>query len=333
MAWRTPAFWNRKPGLAALTLSPIGAAYGAIAARRMRRQGLRVSKPVICVGNLTAGGAGKTPTVIALARMLRDMGEQPIVVSRGYGGSNVGPVEVEPARQNAGLVGDEPLEIAVHVRCFVARDRAAGAKAAIAGGATVILLDDGLQNPSLEKTLSLAVIDGEVGFGNGYCLPAGPLRAPVAAHKDFVDAVIIIGATENATKDAAALVDDRYAIFSAAFAPPDSAIQELLGRDVLAFAGIGRPEKFFKTLAAAGAIVRERVAFADHHSYADAELRAIAERAAARGWRPVTTVKDAMRIGDRAASIFGGTLVALPVTLTFEDEAGMRALLRRALSP
>jgi tetraacyldisaccharide 4'-kinase len=190
---KAPDFWWREPGLAAQALAPLSRLYGAIAAHRMARPGVRAAVPVICVGNVTVGGAGKTPTALALAAMLAEMGRRPFVLMRGYGGRLPGPVRVEPERHGPADVGDEALLLARAAPTIVSRDRPTGAALAVAQGADVILMDDGLQNPSLAKDLTLAVFDGAVGVGNGLCLPAGPLRAPLAAQWPRIDAAIVIG--------------------------------------------------------------------------------------------------------------------------------------------
>src|SRR5208283_4813921 len=181
-------FWAaRKPGALARLLQPVGALYGAVAARRMRRPGARVGAPVVCVGNFVAGGAGKTPTALELARLLISDGRRVAFLSRGYGGARrAEPLQVDPTLHSAAIVGDEPLLLARVAPCWVGPDRVRSARMAVEAGADVLVLDDGLQNPALEKTLAFAVVDGEAGFGNGLCVPAGPLRAPLAAQAPMV---------------------------------------------------------------------------------------------------------------------------------------------------
>lgn len=327
---RAPEFWRAPPGAMARALAPLGWAYGAVAAARMTRAGARLEKPVICVGNLTAGGAGKTPTTIAVARILRDMRRAPFVVSRGYGGTATGPLRVDAARHDAAMVGDEPLEIAAHAPVIVSRDRVAGARQAIGDGADVVLLDDGLQNPSLAKALSLAVIDGEIWFGNGYCLPAGPLRAPVAAQAPFIDAVIIIGGDRNVPPIASPIA--AKPTLRAQMVPDATTIAALTEKRILAFAGIGRPEKFFATLRAAKIDLAAVQDFGDHESYTDVALIALAQRSRAEDLHLVTTMKDFARIGAaRAKEIFADRLTPLPAELVFENVEAARALLANAL--
>ncbi|MBH5391078.1 tetraacyldisaccharide 4'-kinase, partial [Bradyrhizobium diversitatis] len=190
---REPAFWYRPHSPLSHVLFPLGALYGAVTAWRMQRDGVDAGIPVICVGNYHVGGAGKTPTVLALTKLLRELGETPVVLSRGYGGRLKGPVMVDRARHAAADVGDEPLMMARDVPVTVARDRLDGVALAKSQGATVILMDDGFQNPGLFKDASLIVIDSERGLGNGQVFPAGPLRAPLQAQLARTDALVLIG--------------------------------------------------------------------------------------------------------------------------------------------
>ena len=190
---RDPAFWWRPAGLASGLLRPLGAVYGAIAGARLARPGRNVGIPVICIGNLTLGGAGKTPTAILVAKILAEAGRKPFALSRGYGGSLSGSVMVDPARDRAAEVGDEPLLLAQSVPTVVASDRGAGAIAAFEAGAEILVMDDGFQSPNLQKDLSILVIDGRRGIGNGKVFPAGPLRAPVDAQLRRAKAVLLIG--------------------------------------------------------------------------------------------------------------------------------------------
>jgi tetraacyldisaccharide 4'-kinase len=295
-------------------LSPLGFLYGAATARRMARPGVRAGVPVLCVGNFTVGGAGKTPTAIALARMLRAAGERPAFLSRGYGGERrAASVRVSVA-EGARRVGDEPLLLARVAPCYIGPDRVASARLAIEDGASVIVMDDGLQNPSLEKTLTIAVVDGEAPFGNGLCLPAGPLRAPVAAQTPFVDALAMIGGDEAAAAKVAAAAPGKP-LFRARLKADAIAASQLIGRPVLAFAGIANPEKFFSTLAGIGAQVAEREVFPDHWLFRPREIQRLVARAARRGLTPVCTEKDYVRL----PANFADEVRTLPVTLSFDD--------------
>ncbi len=234
---KAPAFWWDRPGAAAALLSPLAAIYGSIAARRMAEPGERAGIPVICVGNLTVGGAGKTPTAIAIARLLIAAGERPMFLSRGYGGRLAGPVSVEAAH-TAVQVGDEPLLLARVAPAIVAAARVAGARFARERGASVIVMDDGFQNPSLDKDLSILVVDAR-GIGNGCVLPAGPLRAPLAPQLDRAAALLIIG---DGTSAMESLARERgLPIFHGTLEPDPDTVASLQARKVLAFAGIGDP--------------------------------------------------------------------------------------------
>ena len=278
---RTPGFWTkRKPTLLARALQPIGLAYGRATARRMRRTGERAQAPTICVGNFVAGGAGKTPTAIALARMLIANGRRVAFLSRGYGGAErVEPLLVDANAHTAAMVGDEPLLLARIAPCWVGADRVRSARSAVEAGANALMLDDGLQNPALVKDLAFAVVDGETGFGNGLCVPAGPLRAPVAVQLPFVRALIVIGGEDAALTEIAASAPGKPLI-RASLEPDALAAAPLIGREVVAFAGIARPEKFYATLRRVGAQTRH-----DPQLRRPSPLHAARDRGADRGGR------------------------------------------------
>ncbi|MCA1410803.1 tetraacyldisaccharide 4'-kinase [Bradyrhizobium sp. NBAIM20] len=322
---REPAFWYRPRSLQSCALWPLGALYGAITARRMLRQGVDAGIPVICVGNYHVGGAGKTPTVLVLTKLLRELGETPVVLSRGYGGRLKGPVMVDRERHDAADVGDEPLMMARDVPVVVARDRLDGVALAKSQGATVILMDDGFQNPRLFKDASLIVIDGERGLGNGAVFPAGPLRAPLAAQLARTDALVLIG-DGNAANDVAAEIAKRNKPELRARLKPDAAsLAQLLGKRVFAFAGIGDPERFFRTLRASGIDVVRTRAFADHHMFSDGEIAALAAEAQREQLTLVTTEKDLARLRGRAGVPDG--IVPFAVQLEFDDLAKLRQLI------
>lgn len=319
---KAPGFWSRPPGLAALLLAPLAAIWTSAARRRQSKaKPTRVDVPVICVGNLTAGGTGKTPTVIALVERLHGMGRVPHVVSRGYGGSETGPLRVDEMRHKADAVGDEPLLLAAFAPTWVARDRVAGARAAIAAGADVIVLDDGFQNPALAKDISVVVIDAAAGFGNGRVMPAGPLREPVLDGMERADFALLIGDV-----DARCGFVDTYDLpvpLALATLQPLRTGMDWQGMRCVAFAGIGRPAKFFATLAGEGADILARHAFADHAPYRHDLLKRLSAEARALGAELVTTEKDAARL----PAAYRGSILVLPVRLQIDDDAGLWAAL------
>jgi tetraacyldisaccharide 4'-kinase len=324
---REPPFWWREAGRGARLLAPLGATYGAIAARRMTRSGQHANVPVVCIGNPTVGGAGKTPAALAIARMLQAAGECPVFLSRGYGGALAGPVRVDPTHHRATDVGDEPLLLARVAPVVVARNRVRGARVALAAGASVIVMDDGFQNPSLAKDFSILVIDGRRGIGNGRIVPAGPLRAPLPVQLERAHALIAVG-PPLAPEIVAEAKARALPMFQARLEPDRSFVAALGGGRALAFAGIGDPEKFFATLRESGVAIAAARSFADHHRYSRAEAQALCEHADREGLVLVTTEKDIVRMqGDTASAELAVRCHALPVSMTFADDAGLRALL------
>jgi len=308
---RAPEFWQRR-GLAALLLAPLGALYGASVRWKARHaKSYRTTARVICVGNLTAGGSGKTPVALALGARLKARGDRVFFLTRGYGGTEPGPAQVQPG-SSAAQMGDEALLLARFAPTIVARDRAEGAAHAVAQGATSIVMDDGHQNFVLAKDLSIVVVDGESGFGNGLMIPAGPLRESVAQGLARADAVILMN---DGDPD---LGDYKGPVLRARLVANGDAFR---GRRVFAFAGIGRPGKFLASLEAAGAIVTGTQFFADHHPYRESEIAALKARAG--DAQLVTTEKDLVRLDarDRAG------IAVLPVEARFDDEAALDRLL------
>jgi tetraacyldisaccharide 4'-kinase len=324
---RDPAFWWRKAGLAARLLAPLGTAYGAIAARRMAGSGARAALPVLCVGNFTLGGAGKTPTVMMLAHLLQDAGERPCCLSRGYGGSLAGPKLVDVHTDRAADVGDEALLLARVAPTIVARDRVEGARAAAAQGASVVIMDDGLQNASLAKDFTIAVVDGRRGIGNSKVFPAGPLRAPLDAQLKRSDALLVVG-EDSGAREVAALAGARgLPVLHGRLKPDAAAIAELKARKVLAFAGIGDAEKFFATVAQAGIAIVQRKSFADHHRYTAEEAASLIMQAEHDGLALLTTEKDRARMaGEPLLAALAQRAHVLPVTLVVDEADVLRSL-------
>jgi len=329
---REPAFWWRKAGLAAALLAPFGFVYGAVAARRMTMKGVSVGVPVLCVGNFTLGGAGKTPTVMMLARMLSDAGERPFCLSRGYGGDLAGPKLVDTGTDVAARVGDEPLLLARTAPTVVATDRTGGAEFARAHGAGLIIMDDGLQNSSLRKDFTLAVVDARRGIGNRCIFPAGPLRAPLAAQIAQSDALLVVGEGARAGDVIEQARARALRIFRGHLAPDPAGPAALKGKKVLAFAGIGDPEKFFVTAVEAGITVTERYTFDDHHRYTAEEAAELIMQAEHSGLALLTTEKDRARMtGERLLEALAARAHTLQVTMVVEEADELRRLVMSKL--
>jgi tetraacyldisaccharide 4'-kinase len=306
-------------------LRPLAALYGAIAAHRLNRKGLAAGIPVFCVGNYHGGGAGKTPTVLALASLLRELGETPVVLSRGYRGKLRGPVRVDGAKHSAADVGDEPLMLSQSVPVVVSRDRANGVALAKSQGATVILMDDGFQNPAVAKDASLIVIDSVRGIGNAKVMPAGPLRAPLAAQIERTDALIVIGGGNAADGVAGTIAGQGKPVLSARFKPDEASLSALRGKRVLAFAGIGDPGRFFATLREAGVEVADIRSFPDHHPLTPDETASLVAEAESNGLTLVTTEKDLARLRNpEGLPDWARSIVPFKVTLEFDDAAVLK---------
>ena len=329
---REPSSWWQKPGAMAALLSPLAALYNAVAMRRLHQLGARLPVPVICIGNPTTGGAGKTPTAIAIARMLRAEGCTPAFLSRGYGGRLAGPVLVTPTH-DAGAVGDEPLLLARVALTVVARARAAGATLAIERGADVLVMDDGFQNPAIAKDFSILVVDGRRGVGNGCVFPAGPLRTDLDAQICLAQALLVIGEESEFTAPVLTAADRHgRPIWRGRLVPDAQTLAALAGRRVLAFAGIGSPDKFFVTLAEAGVMVALRMGFDDHHLYTPEEAANLVKLAELEGLDLVTTEKDHARLSaSPALSELAGRTKVLPVVLEFAEAAAVRQALRAVI--
>ena len=322
---KTPEYWSHR-GLAATVLLALAPVWWA---GTKLRNGLaapyRAPVPVICVGNLTAGGAGKTPFVAWLFDQLAARGWKPAILSRGHGGSADGPVWVDPATHDAATCGDEPLMLADGRDVMVSRDRARGARLIAEGGThDVILMDDGLQNPYLAHSMTIGVFDGGFGIGNGWLIPAGPLRTPLAEGLSRLDIAIINGTDDTGL---GAKLPESLPVFSAELQPDSGAVEALEGAPLLAFAGIGQPARFFKSLEDAGGTIAKRLSFADHHPYSQHDLAQIQEDAQRHGAEMITTKKDWMRLPPDWRS----RVAMLPVSMEVAAQDALIGLVERAI--
>lgn len=330
-----PSWWyHREARLAATLLKPASWVYGTVAARRIRQtNGYRPQLPVVCIGNFTAGGTGKTPLAIALSRIVSQMGFSPWFLSRGYGGGLTGPICVDTAQHTASDVGDEPLLLARYAPTIIARDRREGAAAieAMAPQNGVIIMDDGLQNPSLKKDLSIAIIDRGRGLGNGLVIPSGPLRAPLESQIPLADIIALTGATTSA--GFAVPTQISVPVISATTVAETTALN---GKTVLAYAGIANPARFFSMLEREGARIAQQRIFADHHAYTEADAASLLSAAQEIGASLVTTEKDLARLsgatGQRAALLKNSNVLKIKTQIDAHDLTILEKLLNQALS-
>ncbi len=324
--FNAPKFWYQHPGLTAQSLSPLSSLYslgsslrGALASSQ------KVTVPVLCIGNLVVGGAGKTPTALSIATIIKSQGKNVHFLTRGYGGRVTSPTLVDFSKHTAVEVGDEALLLANVAPTWVARNRVAGAKAAVQDGAEVIIMDDGLQNPYLEKDLALLVIDGQQGLGNGKVLPAGPLREPIVWGLQRVQAVVLIGEDQRQVTELVKRANKP--LLTATVIPENESVKLIKGQSVIAFAGIGFPEKFFAMLEKYGARVLEHHSFQDHYAYRENDLSELVHRANKRGALVITTAKDKVRVPKGLHS----SIQVFNIQVKFDDQDVLEKIIQQAI--
>lgn len=327
-----PAFWWQPAGWQALSLWPISKVYGLVAAWRMHNGArVRVESPVLCIGNFTVGGTGKTPTAIAFADDAKARGLTPGILSRGHGGSLVTPKIVDAERDAADVVGDEPLLLAGHAMVAVSRDRAAAAKLLIGRGCDFLIMDDGLQSGRIHIDYALAIVDARYGIGNGRTIPGGPVRAPLVEQLRHVTGLLVMGQGSAADGVVRKAARAGKPVFEAQVRTRNS--DGLRGRRFLAFAGIGHPERFFDAVTAAGGQIVLKQSFGDHHGFRQEELSEMEETAHKMGLELITTAKDAARLRHgNVPPIFRSKLRVLEIETAFDDPGAPSAIIDQTIA-
>ncbi|MGU3574610.1 tetraacyldisaccharide 4'-kinase [Brucellaceae bacterium C25G] len=332
MAGQAPIFWWQSPSWRSALLAPLASIYGVFATRNLtKRVGARIDLPVLCIGNYTVGGAGKTPTAIYFAELARDEGFVPGIVSRGFGGQYNGVHLVDPETDSAKLVGDEPLLLARHANVAVCADRSHAARFLKARGCDFIIMDDGFQSARLHTDYALLVVDASRGIGNGKMIPAGPLRAPLDIQMQKTDGLLLIGTQNNAADVMLGAAKAGKPVFDAVLQA--SSRCDLSVGQWLAFAGIGNPQKFFTSLRESGAVIGATREFADHHPYSASDIAHLRSEAATKNLRLITTAKDYVRLASQPDidRHFIDDLAVLDVELSFKDKSAAKTILATVL--
>jgi tetraacyldisaccharide 4'-kinase len=333
MVSEAPPFWWKKGDLRAWLLAPASLIYGYFAGRNMRNaRRAEVDVPVICVGNFTVGGAGKTPTVITLARAAKARGLKPGVLSRGYGGSMDRTTIVDPDHHRAHDVGDEPLLIAREALTVITRRRLDGARTLIENGADLIIMDDGFQSAALKFDYALMVIDSVRGIGNGFLVPAGPVRAPTALQLTYSTALLKLGDGDAADPFIRSAARSGKPIYEGMVRPVGDTAAAIEGSRVLAFAGIADPKKFYRTVKALGAEIVAKRSFGDHQHLTDDEIADILSTAEKKELDIVTTAKDAARLRGHhgAAEELLARITVIDVEMAFDAPNTARQIINEA---